>query len=296
MTSWMKLVLLLAVATVLALIAATVVVGSKVREETVVEHPYEEGLHHDADRASRAALGLAVAVEDDGPAAGKAPLAFRLTDRQGRAVAGAKVTVEVSRPDTSHGELRAEARETAPGRYAADVAFPAAGAWDVRFDVLVPAPPPPRGAGVESGRRGEDRVRLEKRVTARGACDLGSGPCTAPLAGGGQVTLELEPRPLRTMKDLAVRARLSSATSPLSPAGGEGAGARDPLKVSVSFTMPGMEMGRNEVALAPGPDGFAGMAVLVRCPSGRKQWTADVAVSRSGAAPEIARFPFTVAE
>ena len=127
MTSWMKLVLLLAVATVLALIAATVVVGSKVREETVVEHPYEEGLHHDADRASRAALGLAVAVEDHAPAVGKPPLAFRLTDRQGRAVAGAKVTVEVSRPDTSHGELRAEARETAPGRYAADVAFPAAG-------------------------------------------------------------------------------------------------------------------------------------------------------------------------
>ena len=280
MTSWMKLVLLLAVATVFALIAATVVVGSKVREETVVEHPYEEGLHHDADRASRAALGLAVAVEDDRPAAGKPPLTFRLTDRQGRVVAGAKVTVEVSRPDTSHGELRADARETAPGRYAADLAFPAAGAWDVRFDV----------------RRGEDRVRLEKRITARGACDLGAGPCAAPLAGGGQVTLELEPRPLRTMKDLAVRARLSSATSPLSPAGGEGAGARDPLKVSVSFTMPGMEMGRNEVALAPGPDGFAGMAVLVRCPSGRKQWTADVAVSRSGAAPEIARFPFTVAE
>jgi nitrogen fixation protein FixH len=267
----MKLVLLLAVATVFALIAATVVVGSKVREETVVEHPYEEGLHHDADRASRAALGLAVAVEDDGPAAGKPPLAFRLTDRQGRVVAGAKVTVEVSRPDTSHGELRADARETAPGRYAADIAFPAAGAWDVRFDV----------------RRGEDRVRLEKRITARGACDLGAGPCTAPLAGGGQVTLELEPRPLRTMKDLAVRAKLSPATSFL---------ARDPLKISVSFTMPGMEMGRNEVALEPGPDGFAGKAVLVRCPSGRKQWAADVAVSRGGAAPEIARFPFTVAE
>jgi nitrogen fixation protein FixH len=288
----MKLVLLLAVATVFALIAATVVVGSKVREETVVEHPYEEGLHHDADRASRAALGLAVAVEDDGPAVGKPPLAFRLTDRQGRVVAGAKVTVEVSRPDTSHGELRADARETAPGRYAADLAFPAAGAWDVRFDV----------------RRGEDRVRLEKRITARGACDLGAGPCAAPLAGGGQVTLELEPRPLRTMKDLAVRARLSStgagrsgsASSSLYPAGGEGRGdgadAGAGVKVSVSFTMPGMEMGRNEVALEPGPDGFAGKAVLVRCPSGRKQWAADVAVSRGGAAPEIARFPFTVVE
>ena len=292
MTSWMKLVLLLAVATVFALIAATVVVGSKVREETVVEHPYEEGLHHDADRASRAALGLAVAVEDDRPAAGKPPLTFRLTDRQGRVVAGAKVTVEVSRPDTSHGELRADARETAPGRYAADLAFPAAGAWDVRFDV----------------RRGEDRVRLEKRVTARGACDLGAGPCTAPLSGGGQVTLELGPRPLRTMKDLAVRAAVSRggeardgapAPSSLSPTGGEGRGERAAgagVKISVSFTMPGMEMGRNEVALEPGPDGFAGKAVLVRCPSGRKQWAADVAVTRGGAAPETARFPFTVVE
>jgi len=291
-TSWMKLVLLLAVATVFALIAATVVVGSKVREETVVEHPYEEGLHHDADRASRAALGLAVAVEDDRPAAGKPPLTFRLTDRQGRVVAGAKVTVEVSRPDTSHGELRADARETAPGRYAADLAFPAAGAWDVRFDV----------------RRGEDRVRLEKRVTARGACDLGAGPCTAPLSGGGQVTLELGPRPLRTMKDLAVRAAVSRggeardgapAPSSLSPTGGEGRGERAAgagVKLSVSFTMPGMEMGRNEVALEPGPDGFAGKAVLVRCPSGRKQWAADVAVTRGGAAPETARFPFTVVE
>jgi len=291
-TSWMKLVLLLAVATVFALIAATVVVGSKVREETVVEHPYEEGLHHDADRASRAALGLAVAVEDDRPAAGKPPLTFRLTDRQGRVVAGAKVTVEVSRPDTSHGELRADARETAPGRYAADLAFPAAGAWDVRFDV----------------RRGEDRVRLEKRVTARGACDLGAGPCTAPLSGGGQVTLELGPRPLRTMKDLAVRAAVSRggeardgapAPSSLSPTGGEGRGERAAgagVKISVSFTMPGMEMGRNEVALEPGPDGFAGKAVLVRCPSGRKQWAADVAVTRGGAAPETARFPFTVVE
>jgi len=220
------------------------------------------------------------------------PLTFRLTDRQGRVVAGAKVTVEVSRPDTSHGELRADARETAPGRYAADLAFPAAGAWDVRFDV----------------RRGEDRVRLEKRVTARGACDLGAGPCTAPLSGGGQVTLELGPRPLRTMKDLAVRAAVSRggeardgapAPSSLSPTGGEGRGERAAgagVKLSVSFTMPGMEMGRNEVALEPGPDGFAGKAVLVRCPSGRKQWAADVAVSRGGAAPEIARFPFTVAE
>jgi nitrogen fixation protein FixH len=262
----MKLVLLLAVATVFALIAATVVVGSKVREETVVEHPYEEGLHHDADRASRAALGLAVAVEDEAPVPGKAPLVFRLADRQGRAVAGAQVTVELSRPDTSRGEVRGDARETAPGRYAADVAFPAEGAWDVRFDV----------------RRGEDRVRLERRMVARGACDLATGPCTAQLAGGGEVTLELRPRPLRTMRDLDVRAKLSAA----GPS----------MEVSVSFSMPGMEMGTNRVALSATPDGFAGKAVLVRCPSGKRGWVAEVAVSKAGADPATARFPFTVTE
>jgi nitrogen fixation protein FixH len=282
----MKLVLLLAVATVFALIAMTVVVGSKVREETVVEHPYEEGLHHDADRASRAALGLAVAVEDDAPVPGKAPLAFRLTDRQGRAVAGAKVTVELSRPDTSRGEVRADARETAPGRYTADVAFPAPGAWDVRFDV----------------RRAEDRVRLERRMVARGACDLATGPCTAPLDGGGEVTLELGPRPLRTMRELSVHVRLRERSRPELAK----ESAVWPVDVAVSFSMPGMEMGTNRVVLGPGavdpatgrvadPD-LTGKAVLVRCPSGRKQWAAEVAVSRGGAAPEIARFPFTVAE
>jgi hypothetical protein len=101
------------------------------------------------------------------------------------------------------------------------------------------------------------------------------------------------------MKDLEVRAVVGPATSSLSPAGGEGrregAGA-GPAKVSVSFTMPGMNMGRNEVALEPGPGGFSGKAVLVRCPSGRKEWAAEVAVSRGGAAPAQARFPITVAE
>lgn len=270
MTAWMKLVVGLAVATVLAIIAGTVVVGSKVREETVVAHPYEDGLHHDAERAARAALGLAVAVEDEAPLAGAAPLAFRLTDREGRAVAGARVEVEASRPDTSRGEVRADARETAPGRYAADLALPAPGAWDVRFDV----------------RSGAERVRLERRLVAAAPCELGAGPCTRALPGGGELTLELAPRPLRTMADLAVAVTVRRAGAPL-----------EPDAVTVSFAMPGMAMGENRVALARrGPGRFEGKAVLVRCPSGRRDWVARVSVAAAGAPPDQVAFPLSAAE
>lgn len=167
MSAWLKLVIALAVATVFALIGATVLVGSKVREETVVAHPYEQGLQQ--------------------------------------------------------------------------------------------------------------------------TCDVGAGPCTRTLSSGGEVTLEIGPRPLRTMRELTVHAvvRAPEQTAP-SP--------QQPFEVTVSFTMPGMEMGQNRVVLAPGPGGLAGKAVLVRCPSGTREWAADVSVTRSGDVPRTARFLFTVVE
>ncbi len=159
----MKLVLLLAAATVLGIIAATVVVGSKVREETVVARPYEEGLS--------------------------------------------------------------------------------------------------RTVG----------------------CDVGARPCIAALDGAGEVSLELAPRPLRTMQELSVRAE----------ARGVPAGSR----VRVAFTMDDMWMGENAVALAEtAPGRWEGRAVLVRCPSGRKGWTAEVTVAPPGAPPRIARFHLAVTE
>lgn len=273
MSAWMKAALLLAIASALGIIAATVVVGSKVREETVVARPYEDGLRHDAERAARAARGLAVALPDAAPRAGGGPLAFGLADREGRPVEGAQVTVELSRPATSRGEIRAEAREVAPGRYEAAVIFPSPGPWDVRFDV----------------RHGADRVRLERRLDAVTACDLGAGACAAPLEGGGEVTLELGPRPLRTMSDLLVRASVREPPR-------AGAAPRGPPRVEVSFSMAGMDMGPNRVVLAPRGEGLEGRAVLVRCPSGRREWVADVTVVDEGGAARTARFRATVAE
>ncbi len=117
------------------------------------------------------------------------------------------------------------------------------------------------------------------------ACDVGAGPCTRPLPGGGEVTLELSPRPLRTMQELAVVADVRRGGAPV-----------DGASVSVSFAMRGMGMGPNRSALGPAGSGrYAGKAVLVRCPSGRKDWVADVTVSVPGGTGGTAPFELAVA-
>lgn len=266
MTRKLKLALAAAIATGLGAIAGTIWVGASVREETVVARPYEDGLRHDAERRARESLGLSVRRLDEAPEAGAGPVAFEIAGRDGRGVEGVEVRVEATRPGTSRGEVAAAARALGGGRFEAPVALPEPGPWDLRFDVT----------------RGADRVRLERRVVASVPCDLRDGPCTRPLPGGGALELELSPRPLRTMRELAVRASVR---------GLEGEPA-----VEVSFAMDGMEMGRNAVALARAGAGWAGAAVLVRCPSGRRDWTATAAVARPGEPPRTVRFRLTVAE
>jgi nitrogen fixation protein FixH len=255
-----------AVAAGLGVVGATVWVGSLVKEETVVANPYEEGLRYDAERSARAALGWDVRALAPPAAPGAAALEFEIVDGAGRPVEGAAVAVLVSRPDTGRDATTFAARGGGAGRYTAEVIVPAAGPWRLTFDV----------------RRGEDRVRIEKVVSIAPRCDAGAGPCTRPLPGGGEVTLELGPRPLRTMVEIVVRVELRGSPH-----------RQD--RVAVSFEMPGMEMGENRVALAPaGPGVFAGKAVLVRCPSGRTDWVAAVEVAVSGATPRTARFDLTV--
>ena len=262
----------------LGAIAASVWIGASVREDTVVAHPYEDGLRQDAERHARAAVGLAVAIPAV-PDAGTSPLAFELRDRTGGPVDDATVAVEVSRPATSRGERSAAARSLGGGRWTADVAFPEPGPWDVRFDVV----------------RGKDRVRLERRVGVRARCDLGSGPCTARLDDGAEVTLDLAPRPIRTMQELAVRADVKWPSRPALAA----VSTASPVEVAVAFSMVDMDMGPNRVVLAPAIGGSAarleGTAVLVRCPSGRREWLAEVTVQNGGVAG-TARFPLTLPE
>jgi hypothetical protein len=116
----------------------------------------------------------------------------------------------------------------------------------------------------------------------RHSCNLRDGPCTRAIPGGGEVTLELGPRPVRTMEELAVRVQVAGAAADA---------------VSLRFAMPGMEMGENRSSLAAAGAGrFEGKAVLVRCPSGRKDWVAEVQVVRGGVSAPAVRFPLAVQE
>jgi hypothetical protein len=67
--------------------------------------------------------------------------------------------------------------------------------------------------------------------------------------------------------------------------------------VTVAFSMPGMEMGENRSTLAAaGPGRYEGTAVLVPCPTGRREWAVDVVVTPAAGPPRTARFALTVAE
>jgi nitrogen fixation protein FixH len=260
----------------LGAVAGAVWIGSRVREEPVVDRPYEEGLRQDADRAARARLRWDVRIESSPVAAGAGTFTFAVLDADGEPLTGAEVEVAVARPDTSRGVVHGKATAIGPGRFAADSGVQGGGEWLATFDVT----------------RGGDHLRIERALRAAGGpggtvpCDLGAGACTLALPRGGAVTLELGPRPLRTMRELAAVATVT-----------EGGAPAEGLEVRVALSMPGMTMGENVVALrSEGAGRHQGRVTVVRCLSGRKDWVAEVSVARPGQAGEVVRFPFTVSE
>lgn len=106
-------------------------------------------------------------------------------------------------------------------------------------------------------------------ATPHAACDAARGPCRA-AAPGGEVTLEVLPRPVRALADLEFVVRVPEGATP----------------GPISLSMPGMTMGENRVKLSRGADGaWRGWGVVVRCPSGGRRWTASVALP--GGAPAL---------
>jgi hypothetical protein len=146
----------------------------------------------------------------------------------------------------------------------------------------VVADPYEAGLRYDDGRHAHDVAAVGARAPPR--CDPSRAPCVRPLPGA-TVTLEVAPRPVRAMADL-----LFTVTVVPPAAAGAGAGR-------IALSMPGMYMGENRVALAPAGSGrWQGRGVLVRCPSGRRTWIADVELPAPGAGvPPTASFTFEVA-
>ncbi len=101
----------------------------------------------------------------------------------------------------------------------------------------------------------------------------------AAFAGDRKVVLDIDPKPVRTMRELVFTVEI------------EGYPGTGPLRLDLS--MAGMSMGPNAVALSPdGPGRYRGRGIIVRCPSGRRSWIAAVTVPGKGQA----RFAFDVAD
>jgi nitrogen fixation protein FixH len=127
----MKWILALLVAAVVTVIAATIWVGARTFEGTVVADPYGTAARFDESRHHAASLGWRLSLDPGAPRAGSRPFRFGLADGTGAPLAGAEARVRFSRPGTAREDRTAPARDEGGGRYAADLAFPEPGLWDV---------------------------------------------------------------------------------------------------------------------------------------------------------------------
>ncbi len=96
-------------------------------------------------------------------------------------------------------------------------------------------------------------------------CDINRGACLKRI-GDIAVVLDITPRPVRSMKELAFSLKLRGVEADVLP-----------KRILLELTMPGMEMGENKVILEGNGKGlYEGRGIIVRCPSGKRLWRAGV--------------------
>jgi len=114
------------------------------------------------------------------------------------------------------------------------------------------------------------RISAGDKYQAKINCDLHAGACTQFLSENA-VTLEVTPRPVKAMQDLAFKVTLKGKLPP------------DTKLPYIDLGMPGMNMGPNRVQLkSAGSAAYEGRGVIVRCPSGRRIWQAAVTIPDVG--------------
>jgi hypothetical protein len=107
-----------------------------------------------------------------------------------------------------------------------------------------------------------------KSEPQRVECDVHAGPCRAHIAGT-KVRLDIEPKPVKAMRDLTFTVTFTGGTIVTAP--------------YIDLAMPNMNMGRNRVTLKQAGDlVYRGEGVIVRCPSGRRTWKAKITVPEVG--------------
>lgn len=99
-------------------------------------------------------------------------------------------------------------------------------------------------------------------------CDLNYTSCTQTFSGC-HVTLDINPKPIRAMKNLTFILVVS--------------GKKPEAEPSIDLGMPGMKMGLNRLNLTLVKEStYQGKGVVVKCPSGKKTWQALVTIPPLG--------------
>jgi nitrogen fixation protein FixH len=258
---------LLVVVTVIGLgaVAATVIVGLRVFDGVVVDQPYERGVSWDAERIRREKSGLETSIDPGSFRKGLNEMVFHVVTSGGLPVEHDRVSLRVSRFETREHSREYEARKGEDGALTAPVYLPLAGRWEVTVTVEAEEGP------LEFRHEIYAQSSPGKAEIAAVDCSLDSGPCVRKDGAGVTVSLEISPRPVRTMEDIELTVQLITE--------GEGGPIGD-RQVTVDLTMPGMYMGENRIILEPAGEGrFVGKGVIVRCPSGQKRWKAVVSAA-----------------
>lgn len=115
-------------------------------------------------------------------------------------------------------------------------------------------------------------------------CEIDRGPCVKNIGEKLSVSFDITPKPVSTMSDCLFSVVLKEGDTPITGA-----------TVTFELSMPGMYMSGNKVSLSHKGEGiYEGKGVIVRCPSGRKVWRAEIVAERPGRNPAVTGFTFMV--
>lgn len=112
---------------------------------------------------------------------------------------------------------------------------------------------------------------MKQSEGAKTDCDIHAGHCSKIIAEDNiSVVFDCNPKPVKSMSEILFSVTLKEKDKPVQDA-----------SMEIYLTMPGMFMGDNRILLMHKEKGrYEGKGVIVRCPSGKRIWKADVIIRR----------------
>ena len=131
----MKLVLVIVTMIGLSAVIGAVVVGTRNFDGTVVDKPYERGLVYDAMHHEKEASGWNVEILNKELTSGSNDILLSVTDRNGKPLTDAEITLSISRPSSKTFDKTYKAVKKEKGQFSAKADFPLYGYWTASVQV-----------------------------------------------------------------------------------------------------------------------------------------------------------------